>query len=240
MRSANRRQQFRSGRFIALITTGFFIAIAMLPIQRGVPRQTDPLPRLIFAVSPQATQAQQQFLRIEEAAAQVYALEPDLPLENQYVNEDTGRVSDRNTLLSRLIRYHSYVRGRPFTYRLDWKLTLADYLGANERVIASTYPGVDTLRPSPHAGDIAAINRLTRNQRDRLVNALVSVYAVYTPPAAPAAPSSAEPPASSASQFPEGVIPPSTNIRPAPQPAPRPAAPSLQSPQPGDAQLLAP
>lgn len=233
MRSTYPSPRFRLRRFIALMTMGFLVAMAMLPVQE-MPQSASLLSRLIFAASPQPTQAQQRFLRIEEAAAQVYALEPDLPLENQYVNEDTGRASDRNTLISRLIRYHSYVKGRPFTYRLDWKLTLADYLGANERVTASAYPGNDTLRPAPLAGDTAAINRLTRNQRDRLVQALVTVY---TPPASSAETSPAAPPA--ASPAPSVPAPPAPSV-PAAPPASRPAAPSLQSPQPGDAQLLAP
>jgi hypothetical protein len=214
------------------MTSSFLIAMAMLPLREEIQRQADPLPRLIFVVSPQPTQAQQRYLRIEEAAAQVYALESDLPLENQYVNEDTGQVSERNTLISRLIRYHSYVKGRPFIYRLDWKLTLADYLGANERVAASTYPGNDTLRPEPLAGDIAAINRLSRAQRDRLIEALVTVYASSIPPAEnPSAETSAP-----VNPSPSPPVAPPTDTRP----APRPTAPSLQSPQPGDAQLLAP
>lgn len=230
MRSPNLRQLFRRisrGMFVALMTAGFFATMAMLPIRGETHQPLPPLPRLLFAVlSPQPGQAQQRTVRIEEAAEQVYALEPDLPLENQYVSEETGQASDRNTLVSRLIRYHAYVKGRPLNYRLDWKLTLADYLGANERVISSVYPGHDTLRPSPLPGDIAAINGLTRHQRDRLVNALVSIYA----------------PAPAASETPPATAPATPADRPANpvSPAPRPAAPSLQSPQPGDAQLLAP
>lgn len=226
MRSLNRHQLSRSGLFIALMTAGFFVAMAMLPLRGEMPQQVSPLPQAIFAFLPQPAGAQQRFLRIEEAAAQVYALQPDLPLENQYENRNTGRVSDRNTLISRLIRYHSYVKGRPATYRLDWKLTLADYLGANERVVASTYPGNDTLRPSPLAGDVAAINRLSRDQRDRLVQTLVDVYSAATPAESPAAPAA-----------PVVPVPNPSPVSPAPS---RPAPPSLQSPRSGDAQLLQP
>lgn len=211
------------GWFIALMTTGFLVAMAMLPLREANQQQAAPPPQILFALQAQPAQAQQQVLRIEEAAALVYERLPDLPLENQYVNRETGRVSDRNTLVSRLMRYHSYVKGRPMNYRLDWKLTLADYLGANERVIASTYPGHDTLEPDPLPGDLAVINRLTRDQRDRLVQTLVDLYT-----AAAVAPT------------------PATVPTPAPNPAVsspttlRPAAPPLQAPQPGDAQLLLP
>lgn len=221
MRSPNLHRISR-GMFVALMTAGFFAAMAMLPIRGETHQPLPPLPRLLLAaLSLQPGQAQQQAVRIEEAAEQVYALVPDLPLENQYVSKETGQVSDRNTLISRLIRYHAYVKGRPLNYRLDWKLTLADYLGANERVISSVYPGHDTLRPSPLPGDIAAINGLARSQRDRLVDALVSIYA----------PAPADPPASAPVPRPPAPAAPAS---------PRPSVPSLQSPQPGDAQLLAP
>ncbi len=229
MRSSHRYLS-RSGWFIALMTTGFLVATAMLPLGGENYPEAAPPPRILFALQAQPAQAQQQIIRIEEAAAQVYEQVPDLPLENQYVNRETGQVSDRNTLVNRLMRYHSYVKGRPMNYRLDWKLTLADYLGANERVIASTYPGQGTLQPDPLPGDIAAVNRLTRNQRDRLVQALVDLYTTATPPAA--APSPTPNPVN-----PNPVNPNPANSNPA---TPRPAAPPLQSPRPGDAQLLLP
>lgn len=107
---------------------------------------------------------------------QIYQQLPDLPLENQYINKETGKVDPNNTLISRLIRYHLFVKGRPPNYRLDWKLTLADYLDANELMSEGSYPGYDSLRKNPMEGDRAAIQRLTRQQRNALVQALVNVF----------------------------------------------------------------
>ena len=83
-------------------------------------------------------------LNISPAAAQiftpndvwqkVYQQIPDFPQENQYVSKTTGQIVPTNTLVSRLIRYHIYNKGRSPIYRLDWKLTLADYLDANENI----------------------------------------------------------------------------------------------------------
>jgi hypothetical protein len=82
----------------------------------------------------------------------VYKQLPNLPLENKYVSRESGKVSPDNTLVSRLIEYHIYVKGRAPNYRLDWKLTLADYLGANELIQDTTYPGAKTLRQNPIEG----------------------------------------------------------------------------------------
>lgn len=106
----------------------------------------------------------------------VYQQLPDLPRENQYISKETGKVSQNNTLVSRLIRYHMYVKGRPLNYRLDWKLTLADYLGANEIMYDTSYPGNDILKQNPFEGDRAAIKKLNRHQRDALVQVLVNVF----------------------------------------------------------------
>lgn len=107
---------------------------------------------------------------------QVYELMPELPWENQYVSQATGEVDEENTLISRLIRYHIFVKGRPHPFRLDWRLTLADYLGAYERMGADTYPGGNVLTENPLEGDQAAIASLTRQERDRLVHVLTSIF----------------------------------------------------------------
>ncbi|OKH15608.1 hypothetical protein NIES592_05860 [Fischerella major NIES-592] len=107
---------------------------------------------------------------------QVYKQLPDLPKENQFISKQTGKVAESNTLVSRMISYHVYVKGRTPNYRLDWKLTLADYLDANEVMYESSYPGNDTLRKNPFASDRAAIRRLTRQQRNALVQALVNAF----------------------------------------------------------------
>jgi hypothetical protein len=111
-----------------------------------------------------------------EVWQQVYKQLPDLPKENQYISKETGKVAENNTLVSRMIRYHVYVKGRPPNYRLDWKLTLADYLDANELMYDGSYPGNDTLRQNPFEGDRTAIRRLNRRQRDALIQALVNGF----------------------------------------------------------------
>ncbi|MBE8997510.1 hypothetical protein IQ274_04590 [Nostoc sp. LEGE 12447] len=106
----------------------------------------------------------------------VYQQLPDLPRENKYISKENGKVAENSTLANRLIRYHIYTKGRAPVYRLDWKLTLADYLGANEIMYDTTYPGYDSLRENPMEGDRKAITRLTRSQRDALVQVLVNIF----------------------------------------------------------------
>jgi hypothetical protein len=159
-----------------------------------------------------------QDVRVGDAWQQVYQKLPDFPRENQYISRESGKVAESNTLVGRLIRYHVYVKSRPVNFRLDWKLTLADYLGANERIPAATYPSADTLRTSPLQGDVAAIRSLDRTQRDALVQALVDVFTPKNEVSTP---------------------------RPSPTPQP-PAPPEItpvvpqREPRPGDAQLLLP
>lgn len=149
--------------------------------------------------------------RVRDAWKPVYQNIPGLPLENKYVNRD-GQVDADNTLVDRLIRYHVYVKGRSQNYRLDWKLTLADYLGANEVMQEKAYPGADSLSQNPLNGDRAAIARLNRKQRDALVQSLVNIF---------------NPNSSAAdTQIPQ---PSTTNSE---------SRPSLPQPKPGDAQLL--
>lgn len=111
-----------------------------------------------------------------EVWQQVYQQLPDFPRENKYISKESGKVAENNTLASRLIRYHVYVKERAPNYRLDWKLTLADYLGANEVMYVTTYPGNETLRQNPLEGDKAAIARLNRSQRNALVQVLVNIF----------------------------------------------------------------
>ncbi|MDF5708442.1 MAG: hypothetical protein PUP90_12340 [Nostoc sp. S4] len=106
----------------------------------------------------------------------VYQKLPDFPRENKYISKENGKVAENNTLANRLIRYHIYTKGRAPNYRLDWKLTLADYLGANEIIYDTSYPGNDTLRKNPLEGDRAAIAHLTRSQRNALVQVLVNIF----------------------------------------------------------------
>jgi hypothetical protein len=118
-----------------------------------------------------------QELRVSEAWRFVYQRLPDFPMENDYVSKETGKVDPNNTLVGRLIRYHLFVKGRPPNYRLDWKMTLADYLGVtSEYLEESVYPGGDTLRINPMERDRTVIQGLNRAQRDTLIQVLVDVF----------------------------------------------------------------
>ena len=117
-----------------------------------------------------------QLVKPQDTGRQVYQRLPNFPKENQYVSKETGKVAVDNTLASRLIRYHLYVKSRSPKYRLDWKLTLADYLGANEYLVETQYPGYDSLQQSPMEGDRTTIRQLNRAQREALIDVLVSIY----------------------------------------------------------------
>lgn len=200
----------------AALTMGLVMALAALPT--ALPNSSHPWARSIHL--PAATA---QRFQIDEIWQQIYEEVPGIPLENEYVNKDTGDVSTDNTLINRLIRYHIYVKGRPTAYRLDWKLTLADYLGVNERMDAETYPSGTSMRTNPLDGDIVAIKGLNRAQRDALVNALVSLFN-------PSSQTSSEP-------APATPSPPSPTVAPSPTSTP---SRFPRQPQPGDAQLLQP
>ncbi|MEB3293050.1 MAG: hypothetical protein VKJ24_07810 [Synechococcales bacterium] len=127
------------------------------------------------AIAPLGLPVQAQIVRINEAAPLVYQQIPSLPLENRYISKKTGKVDEKSTLVARLIRYHAFVKGRPIQYRLDWKLTLADYLQVNDFIEPGTYPGGETLRENPLERDRTVIKSLTRLQRDQLVQVLVNL-----------------------------------------------------------------
>ena len=158
-----------------------------------------------------------QLVRPGDVWQQVYQQLPNLPLENQYSSKETGKVARDNTLISRLIKYHIYVKGRPPNYRLDWKLTLADYLGANEIMEEGIYPGNDSLRANPIDGDRTAIGHLNRAQRDALVEVLVSIFNQTSATLDPT---------------PDALSHPSSERHPSSTAAPQ--------PHPGDAKLLMP
>lgn len=156
-----------------------------------------------------------QPVRAQDAWKFVYERLPDLPIENNYISKETGKVDPNNTLVGRLIRYHVFVKGRPPNYRFDWKLSLADYLGATpDYLVESVYPGNDVLRSNPMEADRTAIQSLNRIQRDALVQALVDVFSG------------------------------NWGQKPAPasggKPQDRSNSPQIPQPQPGDAKLLMP
>ena len=125
---------------------------------------------------PSSVAIAQQIVRSDAVWRTIYEQIPDFPRENQYISKETGKVATEDTLVSRLIRYHLYTKGRPALYRLDWKITLADYLGFTGALEASEYPGAAKLRKNPAEGDVAAIRKLNRAQRDALVQALVNGF----------------------------------------------------------------
>jgi len=154
-------------------------------------------------------------VRAQDAWKFVYEKLPDLPIENNYISKETGKVDPNNTLVGRLIRYHVFVKGRPPNYRFDWKLSLADYLGATpDYLVESVYPGNDVLRSNPMERDRTAIQSLNRTQRDALVQVLVDVFTGNSEPTR--TPTTGEKP--------EG----------------RSNSPEIPQPQPGDAKLLTP
>ena len=158
-----------------------------------------------------------QVLSPQDVWREVYRRLPDLPLENQYISQETGEVASNDTLISRLIRYHLYVKNRPPSYRFDWKITLGDYLGVNDYLVESTYPGSSTLRQNPMEGDRAAIKKLTRAQRNALIDVLASIFNPNRPETAPPTPRESH----------------------SPSPTPKPTD-SPRIPQPGDAHFLKP
>jgi hypothetical protein len=158
-----------------------------------------------------------QVISPQDVWREVYRRLPDLPLENQYISQETGEVASNDTLISRLIRYHLYVKNRPPSYRLDWKLTMGDYLGVNDYLVESKYPGSSTLQQNPMEGDRAAIQKLSRAERNALVDVLVGIFNPNRPEA----------------------LPPTSRESPSPSPTPKPTA-TPRLPQPGDAELLKP
>ncbi|MCP2731008.1 hypothetical protein [Limnofasciculus baicalensis] len=158
-----------------------------------------------------------QVLSPQDVWREVYRRLPDLPLENQYISQETGEVASNDTLISRLIRYHIYVKNRPPSYRFDWKQTLGDYLGVNDYLVESKYPGSSTLRQNPMEGDRAAIQNLSRVERNALVDVLASLFNPNSPETEPPTPRESSSPL----------------LTPKPTATPR-------LPQPGDAELLKP
>ncbi|MDY6936249.1 MAG: hypothetical protein SWY16_01175 [Cyanobacteriota bacterium] len=163
------------GRWLGLGTIALSATLSCHSIAIANPTPTaseSPTPQVDRHIAQQITQR----IRVREVWRQVYEQLPDLPLENEYVQLETGDVDAEDTLISRLIRYHVYVKGRPPQYRLDWKLTLADYLGANDLMFEGVYPGGNEFESNPLYGDREAIADLSRSQRDELVHTLTSLF----------------------------------------------------------------
>lgn len=206
--------QFRKQVGFTGLALGVGLAIALAPLHFWPP-------------STASVQAQPS--RIYAVASQVYDRLPALPRENQYIRQNKTETDNESTLISRLIRYHTTVKSRAPNYRLDWKLTLADYMGVNDYLLEDLYPGHGFLAKSAMAGDIAAIQKLNRVQRAALVQTLVDIYTGRPSPEAKLA--SEEAPADSLEQKPSAPATPSV-----PQPQQRPRLTPL--PTPGGANLL--
>lgn len=192
-----------------LITPARVISLLVLIAGLNAPYQ------LLDAFAPQPSYAQTP--EPQELWQRVYQQLPNLPLENKHISKETGKVAQDSNLVTRLLQYHLYVKGRAPNYRLDWKLTLADYLGANELISETVYPGNDTLLANPLESDRQAIAKLSRQQRNDLIQTLVSLFA-----------QNEQDKPNSVNNTPERAI--------APSPSPAPNSP-LQ-PRPGDAERL--
>lgn len=166
-----------------------------------------------YAISPSIAQT----IPPESVSAKVYQQIPDLPKANQFINKERQQADPDNTLVSRLVRYHIYVKNRPLDFRLDWKLTIADYFNLNEDIKATNYPGSSTLTTNPLESDRQIITKLNRQQRDLLIDTLVSIYNPQTEASSPARSQPTQNPATQKTTQ---------------------SAPTLPLPKPGDAQLL--
>lgn len=185
--AVNRR---RRSLALGLVTLTLLIGVSAGRVQA---RSSSPPPVREFSAPSSAIV---QAPRPTEVWPQVYERLPDLPLENNYVSGETGEAEAENTLVGRLIRYHFYVKRRPPNFRFDWKLTLADYLGANELMQESIYPGYELLKENPMEGDRLAIKGMSRELRNALVDVLVEIFGGYTPEeenSSPARPDISEP-----------------------------------------------
>ncbi|WP_051039806.1 hypothetical protein [Synechococcus sp. PCC 7336] len=105
----------------------------------------------------------------------IYERLPDLPRENNYVSL-TGRSAPESTWVKRLFLYHIRTQGRLPTNRFDWRLTFADYLGANVPMYASQYPGADSFLTNPLSGDRDRFQALSRQDRNRLLATILDIY----------------------------------------------------------------
>lgn len=151
------------------------------------------------------------------AAEQAYGQLPEFPRENTYRLASSGEFQDCNTLLYRVIYYHTRTKRRAPGLRFDWKLTLADYLDAHEQMVPDRYPTASRLDGNPLERDRALISQLNRQQRETLVSTLVVLFEGQLPTPVPSTPD---------------AIP--ADIEPILEPQPEVPA----TPQPGDSRLL--
>ncbi len=160
-------------RWLSATLIATMMAVSTIVVAAELPRSSQE--QEIHASHPTSIQLSQR-IRRQDLWQEVQKQLPDLPLENQYVSSVTGEVSESNTLVRRMIEYHNFRKGRSPRSRFDWKLTLADYLGIHEVMVEDTYPGVSKLKANPIEGDRAVIQSMDRQQRQQLINTIVSLY----------------------------------------------------------------
>jgi hypothetical protein len=148
-----------------------------------------------------------------DVAQFVYKRLPTLAQENQYIRSENNKQAVESTLVSRMVQYHNSTKGRSPNYRLDWKITLADYLGLNEVIQPETYPGYAFLKKNPLESDRTVIQKLNASQRNALVQALVDAF---TGSQATAAIKSSTPPVPQAKPKPVPAYRPTLNPLPTP------------------------
>jgi hypothetical protein len=173
-----------------------------------------------------------------DVAQFVYKRVPTLAIENQYIRSENNKQAVESTLISRLVQYHNSTKGRSPNYRLDWKITLADYLGLNEVIQPETYPGYAFLKKNPLESDRTVLQKLNASQRNALVQALVDAF---TGSRATTAIKSSTPPVPQAKPKPAPAYRPTLNPLPTPGSANSlKTAPvgSPSTPSGGDAQFL--
>jgi hypothetical protein len=151
-----------------------------------------------------------------DVAQFVYKRVPTLAQENQYIRSENNKQAVESTLVSRMVQYHNSTKGRSPNYRLDWKITLADYLGLNEVIQPETYPGYAFLKKNPLESDRTVLQKLNASQRNALVQSLVDAF--------------------TGSRATKSSTPPVPQAKPKPAPAYRPTLNPL--PTPGSANSL--
>lgn len=131
---------------------------------------------LLLLIAKGGTPLQAQTNRIQQAAEVIYAELPNFPSENTYVSGDGAE--PQNTLIRRMLAYHIHTQGRSPRSRLDWKLTLADYLDLNEPMYAGVYPSANVLTVNPHQRDREIVQNLSREEREALLLAIFKAFDV--------------------------------------------------------------
>jgi hypothetical protein len=170
---------------LVALSIGIAVLIVVIPSSATIFPETPPphpeqAQQFRGAIAQSATRDSGRRYSFYNAWRLVYEQLPDFPMENHYIGAESGEQAENNTLADRLIRYHIFVKNRAPNSRLDWKFTLADYLGVNETILAYQYPGSDSLETNPLPADMEVIGQLNRQQRNQLVDVMVSLFSQPT------------------------------------------------------------